>query len=114
MLMDDMTNPSLRDIALMKLDSVGNIVWKKTYANTSATDDSWNYAIEAYNGGYLVSGVLNVNTGTPISVWIRTDSYGDTLWVKKGLGGHNLTKTVDGGYAEVSLNLMKTDSFGNI
>ncbi|MEW6468381.1 MAG: T9SS type A sorting domain-containing protein [Bacteroidota bacterium] len=114
MLMDDVTNPSLRDIALMKLDSVGNIVWKKTYANTSATDDSWNYAIEAYNGGYLVSGVLNVNTGTPISVWIRTDSYGDTLWVKKGLGGHNLTKTVDGGYAEVSFNLMKTDSFGNI
>ena len=112
---NDSTWPASRDIIMIKTDSIGNIAWTKRYGNTSNTDDSWRAVIEAHNGGYLIEGALNSTTGPVVSVWIRTDSNGDTLWVKRGVfGSGTLIKTSDGGYATVSGNLVKADSMGNI
>ena len=115
LMMDDVTNPLLRDMALIKLDSIGNILWTRTYGNTTNTDDSWNQIIEAYNGGYLIAGRLDNTPFNVFNIWIRTDSNGDTLWVKRDvIGQGTLIKTSDFGYALVGSGLTKTDSVGNV
>jgi len=112
---NDSTWPASSDIIMIKTDSIGNIAWTKKYGNTSNTDDISRGVIEAYNGGYLIAGTLNVTTGPAVSVWIRTDSNGDTLWVKRDvIGQGTLIKTSDYGYALVGSGLTKTDSMGNI
>ncbi len=113
MMMEDPTNPSLRDIAIVKLDSAGNMLWSKTYGLTS-TNDTYAGFIEAHNGGYLIHGVLNVNTPNQVVILIRTHSNGDTIWVKRNYYGNELIKTNDGGYALVGSNFCKLDSTGNI
>ena len=113
---EDSTWPASRDIIMIKTDSIGNIAWTKKYGNTSNTDDTRYYQItEAHNGGYLIAGALNATWGPVVSVWIRTDSNGDTVWVKRDMfGSGTLIKTSDGGYAQVGVSLLKTDSMGNI
>ncbi|MEW6468380.1 MAG: T9SS type A sorting domain-containing protein [Bacteroidota bacterium] len=114
-IMNDGTNPSQRDISIVKLDSIGNITWSKTYGNPANTDDAWIRVIEAHNGGFLVAGSLDALSPNPVPVWIRIDSGGDTVWVKRNLfSSFNIVKTLDGGYAAVGTNFIKTDSSGNI
>ncbi len=58
---------------LLKIDSIGNVEWRKTYANIS-----YLYDIELTpNGGYIF---LNKDWGPIV---IETDSLGNILWQKK-------------------------------
>lgn len=113
LLMDDVTNPSLKNIAVIKLDSIGNMTWNRTYGGTTNTDDGHIRIIEAHNGGYLISGIIDMGTSA-IPVWIRIDNAGDTVWVKKHDCGNNFVKTSDGGYAHLGGIIIKSDSLGNI
>ncbi|MEW6467944.1 MAG: T9SS type A sorting domain-containing protein, partial [Bacteroidota bacterium] len=112
---EDSAFTALRDIMLIKTDTIGDTVWVRRYGNAGNTDDTWDRILEAHNGGYILWGALNTNTTSSISVWIRVDSNGDTVWVKRDLFGNgDFIKTGDGGYASVGTSMLKSDSSGNI
>jgi len=97
------------EIFVMKLNSNGEIEWKKTFGG-SGTD--WGFSITTTNdGGYVLTGYTKSNDGDfsgmnkgdrDIFV-MKLNSNGDTVW-KKAFGGSNLDNgssivtTNDGGY----------------
>jgi hypothetical protein len=101
-----------RDFYLIKLDSLGNSLWTRTYGDTS------------YNVGFFVQqtsdeGFIFVGVTTPFGeshldiYLIKTDSLGDTLWTKTYGGSENdrshcVQQTSDGGYIIAGY----TSSFG--
>jgi len=97
------------DIFVMKLNSSGEIVWKKTYGGSV---DDWGYSITTTNdGGYVLTGYTNSNDGDFIGMikggsdifLIKLNSSGETVWKKTYGGseydwGYSITTTNDGGY----------------
>ncbi|MFH1321669.1 MAG: T9SS type A sorting domain-containing protein [Bacteroidota bacterium] len=116
-----------RDVYLIKTDSIGNVIWSKTYGGT---DYDGGYTIKETNdGGYIVSGyTTSFGSGDKDIYLIKTDVNGDTLWTKV-LGDSiddsgSAQQTIDGGYIiagqknfsvppYVSAYLIKTDANGN-
>ncbi len=90
------------DVLLMKIDSVGNTVWTRTY--DEADVDGGSSAQQTSDGGYIVAGItFSVLNETYDVYLIKTDADGDTLWTRKyGNAGYNLASSVqqtsDGGY----------------
>jgi len=120
-----------RDIYLIKTDSLGNLLWSKTYGGS---DYEWGYDVEnTIDNGYIIVGSTN---SFSFGVWgqdvylIKTNSLGDTLWTKTYGGvnddvGHSVTVTLDNGFVVAGYTesegagysdvwLIKTDSLGNI
>ncbi len=62
---------------LMKLDSVGNVSWTKTYQWTNALVAF--FLRQNYDNGFVVSGTY----GADEIFLMRTDSVGDTIWTKR-------------------------------
>ncbi|MBL0343628.1 MAG: T9SS type A sorting domain-containing protein [Bacteroidetes bacterium] len=98
----DVSEPphGLRDMWVIKLDSVGNKLWDKRYGGTGINDANW--IEQDFDGGYLIGGT----TTSPISLdvsespfgvgdyWIiKTDSIGNKIWDKRfgGPGDNILT-----------------------
>lgn len=131
----------LPDYWIVKLDSLGNIIWQKSLGGTDSDNAS---SIQQTNdGGYIVAGFSSSNNGDltgnhgDYDYWIvKLDNSGNILW-QKSLGGtgsdeaYSIRKTVDGGYViagatnsmdgNVSGNLggwsgwiVKLDAFGNL
>jgi hypothetical protein len=113
LMMDDISNPSLRDMVVAKLDSIGNILWCKKFGESN-TDDVVVNVIEAHNGGYLIFGYLDY-ANTPIGIGIRVDNAGNILWVKRNLFSFEAEQTIDGGYVNPGdgASIIKIDSSGN-
>lgn len=100
----------VRDFWVVKLDSIGSIVWENTYGGTG---DDQMYAIEpTSDGGFILGGVSdspagydkdkNPKGGTYPDFWIlKIDSSGTKLW-DKTIGGNRLDK----------LNAIVADPFG--
>jgi hypothetical protein len=98
------------DIFVIKLDSRGEILWKKTFGDKR---DEWGHSITTTpDGGYVVSGRTDsndgdfkgMNKGESDIFAIKLDSLGDVVW-KKLIGGSStemvssiITTTSDGGY----------------
>jgi hypothetical protein len=105
--------------ALFKTDSMGTIIWEKTFSDTSGSDDGIS-VLQTVDGGYLVACTLGVGaTGI-----IKTNSTGDTLWTKIIAYGtaKEIRATSDGGYIIAGnangtgpnkMSLIKIDSSGN-
>jgi hypothetical protein len=122
-------NDSLRyDALLIKIDSLGNQQWLKSYGGTD-----WDFAssvTEIPGQGYLVAGeTYSFGHGNSDIYLIRTDLNGDTLWTK-AIGGiyedaaSSLRRTSDGmfiitgktqlyGGAENDLWLLKIQANGD-
>jgi len=97
------------DIFVMKLNSSGETVWKKTYGGSS---DEWGYSITTTtDGGYVLTGQTSSNDGDFIGMnkgdidifVIKLNSNGEIVWKKTygGSGieeGNSITTTTDGGY----------------
>jgi hypothetical protein len=115
------------DIYLLKIDSVGDTLWTKTYGG--ANIDLGNQVQQTSDGGYVVIGsTYIVNPDNNYALLIKTDSYGDTLWTRSFRSGnfdagYSVQQTVDGGYIitgsaedSVTLNpivyLIKTNAIG--
>lgn len=66
---------------LVKTDSVGNVLWSKTFVTEE--NNSVKEVIEHSAGGYVMVGFIRIPGvgGTDIYA-IRTDSVGDTLWTR--------------------------------
>ena len=112
------------DVWLLKTDSLGDILWTKTYG-----DADWEEGFsiqQTLDGGYIITGYKNPGTGNTDSWLIKTDANGNLLW-DKTFGdsgndyGFSVRQTTDGGYiivgdTEVSGEyawLIKTDANGN-
>ena len=106
--------PSVQDISegisLMKIDSLGNEKWIKTY-DVFDPFQLYPSSIDfSSDGGFIISGSH--------SVLIKTDSNGNMEWNKNYDTQENIYSvrtTLDGGYIFVSTNkIFKTNSNGDI
>jgi len=94
------------DIWLIKTDSKGNVVWKKTYGNEA---DNWGYVIiQMDDGRYTLLGAK------PWCWLMRLNSLGDTLWTKEYAGEdtlycYALCETSDGKYVLTGNKSSSTD-----
>lgn len=78
------TRDSGKDLYLIKINNVGNTIWKKYYGGRN---DEKAYNMQLCNdGGYILAGssVVNISQTKSISsvYVVRTNTEGDTLWTK--------------------------------
>ena len=97
------------DAYVVKLDTIGNIVWQKCYGGTLS--DYANSIKQTTDGGYIFSGYTSSNNGDvsgihdSSDIWVvKIDTSGTIQW-QKCLGGTNneegypeILQTYDGGY----------------
>ncbi len=107
---------------LIKTDSMGNLIWMKTFCYIGYRDSWANYVEETRDGGYIIIGTIYRGDS---DIWlIKTDKDGNLTWDKvidsKGEdSGYCVHQTSDGGYilcgsASGDVWLVKTDDMGNI
>lgn len=101
------------DVYLVKLDSMGNIMWQKTYGGF--LNDVGKAVIQVADSGYFIAGFTNsYGAGGYDSYLIRTDKMGNLIW-QKTYGGldwdfaTDLVYTPDGNLAVVG----NTSSYGS-
>jgi hypothetical protein len=90
------------DCYLIKTDSLGNVLWSKTYGGSG-----WDFAYSVANtsdGGYILAGgTYSYGAGDEDVYVVKTNSTGDTLWTRH-FGGRkqdearSVKQTADGGY----------------
>ena len=121
------------DVHLVKIDSIGNVLWTKTYGeNINGSGwDKGNAVRQTTDGGYIITGeTYNFGAGLYDIHLIKTNSVGDTLWTSTYGGisqdyGKSVQQTTDGGYIIVgytisfpvtnrNVYLVKTDSVGGL
>ncbi len=117
-----------KDLWVIKIDTIGNIIWEKNYGNEY--DDEAYSIIQTQDKGYIVCGATTSTTSFTLDWWIlKLDANGDILW-KKQFGGskEDIAKgaaefddgsiavtgfvgTAGGGYHSISV--IKIDKDGN-
>jgi hypothetical protein len=116
-----------KDVYLVKTDSLGDTLWTRTYGGALADEG---YSVQnTSDGGYIITGCIECNTGGTNVYLIKTDSLGDSLWTKAYVNpfysyGYSVQETSDGGFIiagilssitfAVNVLLMKTDPSGNL
>lgn len=104
------TGPFFQQGVLTRIDTLGNIIWGKTYGGSD--DDVFKIVIPTNDKGFIgvgntysvnISGYHNSPSKTS-DIWIiKLDSFGNTIW-QKAYGGFNddysstIKQTSDGGY----------------
>jgi len=87
------------DIYVLKTDSMGDILWTKTFGRGYGYSGQ-----QTVDGGYIIGGYNTpYGTGESNVYLIKTDSMGDTLWTKAFVVGgltssESVQQTTDGGY----------------
>ncbi|MEO5572464.1 MAG: T9SS type A sorting domain-containing protein [Bacteroidia bacterium] len=131
------------DVYMMRIDSVGDIVWSKTYGGDKI--EATYCIVPADDGGFVVTGFtdswayLHLRTGNPLSILgddsshvflMKVNAFGDTVWAR-AIGGttqdeaYALINAADGGYIvgaysssfsgtdSLDAFIIHTDSLGN-
>lgn len=117
------------DVSLIKFDSVGAIVWSKTYGGP---DSEGGVSVQqTTDGGFIIVGnTSGYGAGFIDVLLLKTDSNGNLLWTKtfgESLeeSGRSVKQTSDGGYiitgsiqsfifGGFNTYLIKTDGLGNL
>ncbi len=90
------------DIYLIKLNSIGDILWAKTYGGTDIEEGG--SVQQTTDGGYILVGyTTSFGAGGKDVYLIKTNANGDTLWTKTYGGStdeevNSVQQTTDGGY----------------
>jgi hypothetical protein len=118
-----------KDLLLLKVDSLGNEEWSKTYGDSLNEEG---YCVrQTTDGGYVVVGYTESHGAGGADVWLlKTNASGDLTWSRTHGGscgevGHSVLQTPDGGYilsgqtgtygaGVVDIYLVKTDQDGLI
>lgn len=117
------------NIYLVKTTANGDTLWTRTYDKTAY--DSGNSIEQTTDGGYLIFGKRQVETGynqfDSRMYLIKTNSTGDTLWTHTYASftsrssdeeGFSIQQTRDGGFillgGSVDICLLKIDSLGTV
>jgi len=116
-----------RDVWLMKIDSIGDEIWNKTFGST---EKDCGYSVQQTSDlGYIITGSVEDSLGNEDVLLIKTGSDGIEEW-NKAFGGTNsdygssVYQTTDDGFiivgrtysfgaGEYDIWLIKTDSSGN-
>ncbi len=100
------------DVYLIKTDSIGNLLWTKTYGGSSS---DYGYSVrQTSDGGYIIAGYTRSFSAEGTEVYIiKTDNSGNLDWAKSYGGssddyGYSIRQTTDGGYIVAGY----TESFG--
>jgi len=117
-----------KDVALVKFNKNGNVIWYKTYGGTK--DDVGNRIEKTRDGNFIIVGsTLFYGTDGDVYV-IKVNPNGDVLWERYYGGdsedeGECIRATSDGGYiisgntrsfgvSGTAVYLIKLDSYGNL
>ncbi len=96
------TGTGYYDMWLVKLDSLGDVLWSERYGGTK--EEIGYSVLQTLDGGYIVAGVTgSFGAGGDDFYVVRTDSTGDTLWTQTFGGAASdkafaIEQTFDGGY----------------
>lgn len=118
----------LADVYLLKTDSIGNVMWTKTYGGSSS---DYGYSVkQTVDGGFVIAGYTNSFGAGQFDLYvIKTDINGSLIWSKTFGGassdyGHSVIQTLDSGYIisgytlssgmAAQVYLVKLDSDGNL
>jgi gliding motility-associated-like protein len=71
------------DILCIKLSSTGNILWSSVFGLGSSYGDLGMDIIETTDGGYAVSGIINVQGFVADGVVIKLNGSGNVVWTKR-------------------------------
>ncbi len=113
-------SPLMADAWIIKLDSLGNTAWERTFGEAGKRDGALSVDKTA-DGGFIVAGATSSYGLEYPSIWIaRLDADGDSLWTRilKGSivsSASAIRHTDDGGYVLAGRgeeNLLKLDSRG--
>ncbi len=117
------------DIYIIKIDSIGDILWSHTYGGSG--DDRPGSIYQAEDGGYIISGWnSSIGSGGKDLYLLKIDSNGNVLWDHTyggsgdDYGGYSTEANIDGGFIIVGFTysfgegsrdfyVVKTDSIGN-
>jgi hypothetical protein len=97
----DFGNTGTSKALLMRLNSVGDTLWARTYRDT--LPGAALCVQETPDRGYILAGYVEMPTGNADALFIRTDANGDTLWTRSfDFGEHEylyrVLETPDGGF----------------
>ncbi|MFO7651935.1 MAG: hypothetical protein R6X13_11415 [bacterium] len=109
------------DILLVKLDSLGNTEWERSYGGP---DLDRAYAVkQTPDGGYVFAGRMDDRLESSRAAVVKLDSLGNVQWADSGPAlpsADDVALTADGGYIAVggamfdSAYLRKLDALGNL
>lgn len=125
------TDTDSTKIWLIKTNSQGDSIWSKEYGGNGFSK-GFSFQ-QTTDGGYIIScswsDTITSSSFTSEKCLIKTDSFGDTLWVQTFGNGfydasaYSVQQTIDGGYVftgsknipglSKKVYLLKTDGFGN-
>ncbi len=92
--------PDVYNYVLLKVDTNGNVIWKKIIGGWDNDILRWSYDVkQTFDKGYIMTGRFSHSRET-IGV-AKTDSLGNLQWEKSfgsGEGGHSVVQTTDSGY----------------
>jgi hypothetical protein len=116
------------DIWLIKMNSEGTEEWNHTFGSTGL--DGGNHVQQTTDGGFIVTGMIELTGGNSNLLLLKTDANGNEEWTQTFGGsdyeeGSSVQQTTDGGYILTGLTysagagegdiwLIKTDSDGNV
>ena len=117
------------DAWVLKLDSIGNLIWDKTYGGTDG--DVADSIQQTSDGGYIVSGYTSSKGAGSSDAWVfKLDSSGTLLWDQTYGGTQydrawSIQQTSDSGYivagytnskgaGSYDIWILRLDSLGNL
>jgi hypothetical protein len=114
-------NNNYTDMYLIKLNSIGDTLWTRTYGGTD--EDIARFVQQTNDGGYILTGTT-WSFGYNSACLIKTNANGDTLWTRlygttTSSSAFSVQQTSDDGYiiggsiSPTGIYMIKTDSLGN-
>ena len=118
------------DLYLVKADAYGDTLWTKGFCETGTNVSCFGKDVkQTSDDGFIIAGTVEYDAGECNIYLIRTDEFGETLWIKNlgditDCGAESIQQTNDGGFIisgwrhEIGLPnpniyILKTDSLGD-